>query len=162
MSALPPRLRPGSGRSLDQHALAFAALETTTAPAFGAPFKSNLQGLPPLSVHTGNLISVGYCANSLASTRQHWVQMPDTVVTIFDSSGNLPPNLGAGGPGRPMFSSTSGAAAKTSSVLSALTAYWKYPSLCKTENLTSKKYLSNVQGVEVMGLFIVKAAGLPC
>lgn len=114
------------------------------------------------SVHTGNLISVGYCANSLASTRQHWIQMPDTVVTIFDSSGNLPPNLGAGGPGRPMFSSTSGAAAKTSSVLSALTAYWKYPSLCKTENLTSKKYLSNVQGVEVMGLFIVKAAGLPC
>lgn len=115
-----------------------AALESAIASALGTAPWVQQQRLPPFSEHAGSLISVGYCADGLASTRQHWVQMPETAVTIFDSSGNLPPNPGTGGPGRPMFSSTSGAAAKTSSVLSALTAYWKYPSLRKTENLTSK------------------------
>lgn len=83
---------------MDQYALViFAAGETATGLALDAQFESELQGLPPLPAHACSLLSLGYCADSLASIRQCCVQMPDPVVAIFDSSGNLPPNLGTEG-----------------------------------------------------------------
>lgn len=158
MSAPPHPL--GSGRSLDQHALVFCAvLEIATAPGLGAQFGSNLQGLPPLSVlqaASSPSATVRLAQPAPGSTR---ARCQILLLLFLTAAVTYHQTLELVGPGRPVFSSTS---AKTSSVLSALTAYWKYPSLRKTENLTSKKYLGNVQGVEVMGLFIVKAAGLPC